>query len=76
MMHISEVDDADFHHEDDIGNVATEKWVEHTAPSNITTPIAACDLVMLATGARRQERANEVQGVLIKSSGGEVTEVT
>ncbi len=65
-----------FHHVNDIGNFATEKWVEHTAPRNITTPSAGCDLVMVATGARRQERANEVQGVLIKSSGGEVTEVT
>ena len=68
MMHISEVDDADFHHEDDIGNFAAKKWIEHTAPSNITSPIAACDLILLATGARRQERADEVQGDLIKSA--------
>jgi len=68
MMHISEVDDSDFHHEDDIGNFAAKKWIEHTAPSNITSPIAACDLILLAHGARRQERADEVQGDLIKSA--------
>ena len=69
MMHISEVDvDVDFHHADDIANFAAKKWIEHTAPSNITSPIAACDLILLATGARRQERADDVQGDLIKSA--------
>jgi hypothetical protein len=35
--------------------LAAKKWIEHTAPSNIASSIAACDLITSLRGTHRQE---------------------